>query len=105
VTLCVLRFRLPRCCRNGAVQCTCGVVSWTDIEAMTPAQFKTFENRLRRAAERQGYRLEKSRRRDERAITFQMYRLVDLVDGALVGAGQFGYGLDVVVARKVYSED
>jgi hypothetical protein len=91
---------------SGIASGTCGVVSWADIEAMTLAQFKTFENRLRRAAERQGYRLEKSRRRDERAITFQMYRLVDLVDGELVGAGQFGYGLDVLeVARKLYAED
>ena len=28
---------------------------------MTPEQFKVYENRLRRSADRQGYKLEKSR--------------------------------------------
>lgn len=67
---------------------------------MSPAAFKVFENRLRRAAWRQGYRLEKSRRRDERSMTFGMYRLVDLLHGGVVGAGPIsdgagGYGLDI----------
>ncbi len=71
---------------------------------MTPEQFKVYENRLRRSAERQGYRLEKSRRRDERAITYQFYRLVDLSDGSVIGAGRFGYALDVrQVAAKLYA--
>jgi len=71
---------------------------------MTPQQFKVYENRLRRSADRQGYKLEKSRRRDERAITYQCYRLVDLFDGSVIGAGGFGYGLDVRgVAATLYA--
>ena len=38
---------------------------------------KVRENRLRRAAARQGLRLEKSRRRDERALDYGRYWLVD----------------------------
>lgn len=38
---------------------------------------KVRENRLRRMAARQGIRLEKSRRRDERAYDFGVYWLVD----------------------------
>jgi hypothetical protein len=80
------------------------LLSWRELEAMTPEQFKVYENRLRRSAERQGYRLEKSRRRDERAITYGFYRLVDLLDGAVIGAGGFGYALDVrQVAAKLYA--
>jgi hypothetical protein len=46
--------------------------------------------------------LEKSRRRDERAITYGFYRLVDLLDGSVIGAGGFGYALDVgQVAAKL----
>jgi hypothetical protein len=80
------------------------LLSWRELEAMTPEQFKVYENRLRRSAERQGYRLEKSRRRDERAITYGFYRLVDLLDGVVIGAGGFGYALDVrQVAAKLYA--
>jgi hypothetical protein len=38
---------------------------------------KVRENKLRRMAERQGLRLQKSRRRDPRALDFGTYRLVD----------------------------
>jgi hypothetical protein len=80
------------------------VLSWSEIEAMTPEQFKVYENRLRRSAGRQGYKLEISRRRDERAITYGFYRLVDLSDGSVIGAGGFGYALDVrQVAAKLYA--
>jgi len=80
------------------------LLSWSEIEAMTPEQFKVYENRLRRLADRQGYKLEKLRRRDERAITYGFYRLVDLSDGSVIGAGGFGYALDVrQVAAKLYA--
>ncbi len=39
---------------------------------------KMIENRLRRAAERQGLRLEKSRSRDARAIDYGLFALVDV---------------------------
>ena len=38
---------------------------------------KVRDNRMRRAAERQGLALSKSRRRDPRALDFGMYRLTD----------------------------
>jgi hypothetical protein len=43
---------------------------------------KVHENRLRRAAERQGYRLVKSRRRDPRALDYGTYELVKVRDDA-----------------------
>jgi hypothetical protein len=50
---------------------------------------KVFEIRLRRAAERQGLRLVKSRRRDPRALDYGTYTLADLGSGQTV-AGPFG---------------
>ena len=38
---------------------------------------KVRENRLRRVADRQGLRLVKSRRRDERALDYGLYALID----------------------------
>ena len=49
---------------------------------------KVRENRLRRMADRQGYRLLKSRARDPRDITFGGYKFVDLEAGGCV----FGFG-------------
>lgn len=49
---------------------------------------KAHENRIRRAADRQGLRLEKSRARDPRSLTYGGYQLVDLETGGVV----FGYG-------------
>jgi hypothetical protein len=71
---------------------------------------KIYENRLRRVADRRGYRLEKSRRRDERAITFGLYRLVDLLTGDIVGAGLLdrapgGFGLELSdVAASLFDD-
>jgi hypothetical protein len=39
---------------------------------------KVRENRLRRIADRRGYRLEKSARRDPKALDFSRYRLIDV---------------------------
>jgi len=65
----------------------------TDEASMEPAE-KVRENRLRRMAERQGLRLEKSRRRDPRAIDYGTYQLVDVVTNARRAVGwQSGYGL------------
>lgn len=46
------------------------------LSSMDTAQ-KVRENRLRRMAARQGLRLEKSRRRDPRALDYGTYRLRD----------------------------
>lgn len=55
---------------------------------------KVRENRLRRAADRQGLRLQRSRRRDPRALGYGTYRLTDARTGSVVAAGsESGYGL------------
>jgi hypothetical protein len=52
---------------------------------------KTRETRLRRAADRQGLRLERSRRRDPQAIDYDRYWLLDLATGDVVaGASPIG---------------
>jgi hypothetical protein len=54
------------------------------------------ENRLRRMAERQGLRLEKSRRRDPRAVDFGGYMLIDITTNRVVlGSGAFPYQADL----------
>jgi hypothetical protein len=63
---------------------------------------KVRENRLRRAAQRQGLVLEKSRSRDPRAIDYGTYQLRDEA-GKVVAKGTtrsaFGLSLDQVEAR------
>jgi hypothetical protein len=58
---------------------------------------KVWENRLRRQAARQGLKLEKSPRRDHRAIGYGTYRLLGSVTGKLeLDAGRpGGYGLSL----------
>ena len=54
---------------------------------------KVRETRLRHAAFRQGLRLERSRARDERALTYGKYQLIDLETGRVVfGRGNLGRG-------------
>lgn len=60
------------------------------------ANEKVRERRLRRAAERQGLRLERSRARDPHALTYGTYQLTDPHTNTIVAAGrQSGYGLDL----------
>lgn len=61
---------------------------------------KVRENRLRRMADRQGLRLDKSRRRDPRALDYGGYHLVNpstnvLIFGEVAGRG-FGASLDEI---------
>jgi hypothetical protein len=57
---------------------------------------KIRENRLRRAAQRQGLTLAKSRRRDTRASDYGTYMLVDGSTNFVVANGlQSGYGLSL----------
>jgi len=51
--------------------------------ATSPSE-KVRENRLRRAAERQGLALSKSRRRDPRALDYGTYTLTDLATREIV---------------------
>lgn len=70
---------------------------------MTEQEYKVLENRIRRAAERQGLRLEKSRARDPRAVTYRTYQLVDPSTNTIAALGlQGGYGLSLDdVAREL----
>jgi hypothetical protein len=53
---------------------------------------KVLENRLRRMAERRGYRIEKSRRRDPMAVDFGGYQLIDAFKNTVVlGCRQHEY--------------
>jgi hypothetical protein len=66
---------------------------------MMDTDAKVRENRLRRMAERQGLRLEKSRRRDPRAVDYGKYMLVNpTINGVVAGivAGRPGFDLDDV---------
>jgi hypothetical protein len=55
---------------------------------------RTREQRLRRAAARQGLSVERSRQRDPRGLAFGTYRLVDIHSGQVVaGDPRSGYGL------------
>lgn len=83
------------------------VPSTDEIDAMGDQDRKVLENRLRRAAERQGLRLEKSRLRDRRAIGYGTYQLVDeRADTVVQADDERGYGLDLHdVARYIYGAD
>jgi hypothetical protein len=59
---------------------------------------KVRENRLRRMADRQGYRLLRSRARDPQDITFGGYQVVELeTSGIVFGFGNAGRGYDAAL--------
>jgi hypothetical protein len=69
------------------------------INAMSEREYKTYESRLRRAAERQGLRLQKSRARDPRAVDHGTYQLVNQRTNSIAANGLtsgYGLGLDDV---------
>lgn len=67
---------------------------------------KVTENRLRRAADRQGLQLVKSRRRDPRAVDYGTYMIVDQRTNAVVGYGlQSGYGLSLEAVEDYLDND
>jgi hypothetical protein len=75
---------------------------------MTVQEHKVLENRLRRAAERQGFRMEKSRSRDPRSVDHGTYRITDQRNNSIVKANwdsprSFGLGLDDV-ARFLFED-
>lgn len=77
-----------------------------EVNAMSTQEFKVFENRLRRAAKRQGLELVKSRSRDPRAVDYGGYMLVNAYTNT-VEAGELGSprALDVVqVAECLWGE-
>jgi hypothetical protein len=84
------------------------IPSAEEMEAMTDQDRKVLANRLRRTADRQGLRLEKSRLRDPRAIGYGTFRLVDAATDAVVLADDSprGFGVDLQdVARHLYGAD
>ena len=73
------------------------------INAMGDREYKSYESRLRRAVHRQGYRLERSRRRDPRAYDYGTYMIIDPQNNTVAAYRlSGGYGLDLAdVARRV----
>ena len=72
---------------------------WYDSGMVTDKDTKARENRLRRAAERQGLTLEKCRYRDHRALGYGTYRLVQ--NGYVIAfdaASGYGLNLDEIEA-------
>lgn len=66
-----------------------------DEDAMALAE-KVRENRLRRAAERQGFKLSKSRRRDPRATDYGGFMLIDVsTNGVVAGGNPYAYSLNL----------
>ena len=61
------------------------------------------EQAARRAATRQNLRLEKSRMRDPRALSFGLYRLLDVQTGEVYasGDGPTDYGLDLDAVQRI----
>ncbi len=60
------------------------------------SEAKVRENRLRRSAERQGLKLQKSRRRDPRALDYGTYWLVDIMTNSVTVGGSNGASLEEV---------
>jgi hypothetical protein len=82
------------------------IPSADEIGDMTEVEYKVAETRARRMAQRQGYRLEKSRRRDPRAVDFGSYMLVDIDTGGVVAYGlTSGYGLSLTDVFEILTED
>ncbi len=78
-----------------------------EIKAMTSTEHKVLENRLRKAAERQGLRLEKSRTRDPHAIDYGTYQLVDARRNIVKRDWDMdrGFGLDLrSVGRYLFAD-
>ena len=61
---------------------------------------KIRENRLRAAAERQGYLLRKSRRRDPRADDYGLYAVVEASRGARMPGATHTYDMNIDDVEK-----
>ena len=71
---------------NDALSLTSSITSGitTSMDTKSDQEHKVRENRLRRAADRQGLRLVKSRSRDTNAMDFGLYALIDHQTGGAV---------------------
>jgi hypothetical protein len=64
------------------------------------------EARIRRMIDRQGYLLEKSRRRDPRAVSYGLFRIVDPTTNTVIaGAGRAGYTMSLEEAEAWATEE
>lgn len=68
-------------------------------------QQKVRENRVRRAAARQGLRLAKSRRRDPHALDYGGYMLTDQAGNAVYSSGFNGFGLQLADIETYLAAD
>jgi hypothetical protein len=76
------------------------------VDAMSARERKSYETRCRRAADRQGLKLQKSPRRDPRAYDYGTYQLTDIDTGTLAVWGlQSGYGLGLDDVARALNED
>ena len=66
---------------------------------------KVRENRLRRMASRQGYMLHKSRRRDERALDYGGYVLINSDSGVVLGHTPHAYSADLDEIEHYLTDD
>jgi len=67
---------------------------------------KVLENRLRRKLERMGYRLQKSRSRDERAIGYGGYMIIDKWTSFVEAGGHpYAYSLSLDDVENFSSEE
>jgi hypothetical protein len=64
-----------------------------ELRALSPANYKVVENRLRRMADRQSLQLVKSRRRDRNAPDHGRYMLVDSLAKAVPAGGNWSLDL------------
>jgi len=77
-----------------------------DLNSMTDRQYRAYENKLRRAAKRQGLVLQKARSRDPQYWLTGTYQLVDAeINCVVVSGSQDGYGLSLdEVAEQLEAE-
>jgi hypothetical protein len=69
-----------------------------EINDMSDAEYKVLENRLRRAAQRQGLVLQKSRARDPRATNYGTFGLYEMGEEGTLWSrygDESGYGLSL----------
>ena len=70
-----------------------------ELRALSPADYKVVENRLRRMADRQSLQLVKSRRRDRAAPEHGKYMLVDSLSVAVPAGGN--WSLDLAEVEQI----
>lgn len=77
-----------------------------ELNSMTDLQYKAAENLARRMSARYGLKLEKSRRRDPRALGYGTYQLTDRDANTIISSGlSSGYGLSLSEIFQALTED